>query len=96
MSAAPLALRCANHPARQAVSKCLSCGNFFCRECVTEHEGRLLCAACVSRDVAEAASKPRRYAALGASVTLTASLIAAWLFFLTAGHLLRTLAERLR
>ena len=31
------------------VARCPSCGNFFCRECITEHDELILCAACLKR-----------------------------------------------
>ncbi|HQE81742.1 MAG TPA: rhomboid family protein [Candidatus Hydrogenedentes bacterium] len=39
--------RCFNHAVREAAAQCLECGRFFCRECITEHEGRILCAKCI-------------------------------------------------
>jgi hypothetical protein len=39
--------RCFHHEEREAVSRCPSCGRFFCRECVLPHDGRLLCSACI-------------------------------------------------
>ncbi len=39
--------RCKIHPAREAMARCPSCGGDFCRECVNDHEGRLLCAGCI-------------------------------------------------
>jgi hypothetical protein len=39
--------QCFNHAAREAVAKCPGCGRFFCRECVTEHDSRVLCAQCI-------------------------------------------------
>jgi hypothetical protein len=41
--------RCFHHLDREAAARCLSCQRFYCRECVTEHEGRMICANCVSR-----------------------------------------------
>jgi hypothetical protein len=40
-------LRCFNHNQREAVARCPACERHFCRECVTEHEDRVLCAACL-------------------------------------------------
>ena len=39
--------RCFNHATRESVARCPSCGRFYCRECVTEHEDRVICAACL-------------------------------------------------
>jgi hypothetical protein len=41
--------RCRNHRSREAVARCPQCGRFFCRECITEHEDRVLCTACLDR-----------------------------------------------
>ena len=43
---------CFNHAAREAVARCPECRRFFCRECVTEHSTRVLCASCLARQVA--------------------------------------------
>ena len=43
------ARRCLHHPLREAVARCPECGQSFCRECVAEHDARLLCAACLRR-----------------------------------------------
>jgi len=41
--------RCRRHPERPAAARCPECGEPHCRECVVEHEGRILCAACLAR-----------------------------------------------
>ena len=41
--------RCFNHAAREAVARCPECRQFFCRECITEHEDRVICAACLAK-----------------------------------------------
>lgn len=41
--------RCLNHAGREAVVRCPECHHFFCRECVTEHDDRMLCAACLMK-----------------------------------------------
>ena len=40
--------RCFNHPIREAAVRCPECTRFFCRECVSEHGERFLCAACIA------------------------------------------------
>jgi hypothetical protein len=40
---------CYNHGDREAVVLCPVCRQFFCRECVTEHDDRMLCSACLGR-----------------------------------------------
>lgn len=41
--------RCFNHMFREAVARCPGCGRFFCRECITEHEDKVLCASCLGQ-----------------------------------------------
>jgi hypothetical protein len=41
--------RCLNHAEREAVARCPECTQFFCRECITEHDDRVLCAACLKK-----------------------------------------------
>lgn len=77
--------RCAHHPAREAVARCPECGGFFCIECVVEHDGRVLCAACLGRIGKASLSRPgwlRRSARLGVTV---ASALLLWLFFQLVG-----------
>ena len=39
--------RCYQHADREAVVRCPVCRHFFCRECVTEHDDRMLCRGCL-------------------------------------------------
>ena len=39
--------RCYHHREREAVVRCPECGRYYCRECVTEHDQRMLCSACL-------------------------------------------------
>jgi len=57
--------RCLNHTFREAVARCPECGHYFCRECITEHEDRVVCASCL-RKLVESSAGGR--AALGVSV----------------------------
>jgi hypothetical protein len=43
------AQRCLRHFDREAAARCPECRGFFCRECISEHDGRVLCAACLAR-----------------------------------------------
>jgi hypothetical protein len=44
----PVRQTCYHHHLREAVARCPECGEYFCRECVTEHYGRMLCSRCLS------------------------------------------------
>jgi hypothetical protein len=75
--------RCFNHAAREAAARCPMCGRFFCRECITEHEGRVLCALCLK--ATEKKPFAARMAWLRWAVPLGMGLIVAWLFFFWFG-----------
>lgn len=91
----PIQQRCWNHELREAVCRCPECGNSFCRECVTEHQSRLLCAACL-RSLARARERtlPASRRALTAVVMALAGLTIAWVVFFAAGEAMLTLAVR--
>lgn len=80
--------KCLNHPAREAVARCPSCTQPYCRECVVDHDGRALCAACVRKLVAEAAPRPRwgRRALAGFQVFI--GILFLWLLFFGVGRVL--------
>ena len=39
--------RCFQHIDREAAARCPECERFYCRECVTEHDGRMICRSCL-------------------------------------------------
>ena len=75
--------RCLLHPLREAAARCPRCGGTFCRECVTDEEGKLACPPCLRRMARPPAPKPslmRRFRQILAGLTALASLTA--LFFM--------------
>ncbi len=52
---------CCLHELRPAAARCPGCRRFFCAECITEHDGRLRCAQCLTaeRQADESASSNR-------------------------------------
>jgi hypothetical protein len=74
--------RCLFHPLREAAARCPHCGGTFCRECVTDEEGKLACPPCLrrmARPSAPKASLTRRFRQVLAGLTAFAALMA--LFF---------------
>jgi hypothetical protein len=93
-NAATIYQRCWNHEGREAVCRCPECGRSYCRECVTEHQSRLLCAACLTRLARQTApdSATRRHVLPAA--LLLGGLALAWLLFFSAGEGLLALVGR--
>lgn len=82
--------RCFHHPPREAVARCPECGRFFCRECVVEHIGRLLCTDCIARTGADGAARraPRPW---GLPLRLLGGLVGLWFLFYVFGRVLLVL-----
>ncbi len=82
--------RCFNHHLREAVARCPECRRFFCRECITEHANRIVCARCLERLVGDSAPARRRVQA-GLSLGALAGFCCLWLLFYGLGRLLLAL-----
>jgi len=86
---AQLALqRCFNHAVREAVARCPSCRRYYCRECVTEHGDRLMCAACIAAEATPAAERKPPWRLLGALGQALIGFIVVWIAFLLVGQML--------
>lgn len=79
---------CFNHLQREAVARCPECRRFFCRECITEHEERVVCASCLKAVTAGSGSRRIRWPALAAPFQLATGLLIAWLLFYGLGQVL--------
>jgi hypothetical protein len=74
--------RCLFHPLREAAARCPHCGGTFCRECVTDEEGKLACPPCLrrmARPPAPELSAVRRFRQIAGGLVALASLVV--LFF---------------
>lgn len=81
--------RCANHAQREAAARCPECKRFYCRECVTEHESRVLCASCLARkSEVRQAGKRHPFRGLFRSAQFLFGVILVWLLFYAIGDLL--------
>lgn len=80
------------------MARCRSCGQSFCRECVVEHERRLVCAACLRAEMeggqARSGGGRRHRVPWAAVLQWAAALTALWaLFYAAAAALGRIPAE---
>lgn len=79
------ARRCVQHPSREAVACCPHCRDFFCRECVVEHDGEVLCAACLAKLPGAPATRAGGFAGIGRLAVTAFAAFAVWLFFQLVG-----------
>ena len=80
--------RCFHHEFREAASRCPICLRYFCRECVTEHDDRVLCAECLKKVVARETVRIRPFRRVLGGLLPIAGLLMAWLFFYALGRTL--------
>ena len=73
--------RCFHHSLREAVARCPECRQFYCRECITEHDDRVICAACLKKIAASTGAKRGAFAWALPFLQLAVGLVAAWFFF---------------
>jgi hypothetical protein len=78
--------RCFHHAAREAVARCPRCRRCFCRECITEHQGKVLCAACLREITRSAARKRSPLASMAKVACGLGGLLAAWIFIELLGR----------
>ncbi len=84
-------LRCQWHPDRPAAARCQSCGSYFCRDCVSEHDLRMICSSCLSA-MANPAEKSRGRWPLWPTLVVVGQaacgLVVLWLLFYFIGSTL--------
>src|SRR5215471_16321453 len=85
--------RCFNHAGREAVARCPECKQFFCRECITEHDDRVVCAACLKKLAGVPLTKRPAFVGLVRFTQCVLSILIAWFFFFLIGEGLLALPD---
>ena len=85
--------RCFHHSTREAVARCPECRHFYCRECITEHDDRVICAACLKKLAAAEAPPARVRLHLWPAAQLAAGFVFAWMLFYLSGRILLSLPD---
>lgn len=78
--------RCFNHSAREAVARCPECARFYCRECVTEHNDRVICAACLKKLARVPFTQRGGFVGIVRALQLACGLFVLLLFFYLLGQ----------
>jgi len=82
--------RCFNHASREAVARCPECGRTFCRECVSEHDDRVICAFCLKR-LSKKEGRPSRLVGLVRLAQILVGVLLLWSSFYLLGKALLTI-----
>jgi uncharacterized paraquat-inducible protein A len=77
--------RCFNHAGREAVARCPECGQCFCRECITEHDDRVVCAACLKKLTRRPLTRHTAFLWLLRFTQCACGILIAWFFFFLIG-----------
>lgn len=83
--------RCFNHATREAVARCPECSQFFCRECITEHDDRVICSACLKKLARVPLLHRPAFARVLQIGQCLLGIFAAWFFFYLIGSALARL-----
>jgi hypothetical protein len=78
--------RCFNHAWREAVALCVECGRYYCRECVIEHDDRMVCASCLNKVAAARAKRKARLALFSRACVFFFGFLTIWIFFYLLGR----------
>lgn len=84
--------KCFNHAKREAAALCLDCKQFFCRECITEHDGRVICANCLLK-IQSHAPAPKKNAVLIRLALFLSAMLFLWFLFYSSGQVLLKLPD---
>lgn len=79
---------CQHHPQREAAARCVSCGQPYCRECVTALERRMYCASCFQQKTGVRQVQKRDWFLLNAGLQLLLGLLVLWVGAYMLGKLL--------
>jgi len=86
--------RCLNHPRREAAARCPECGRFYCRECITEHDDRVLCASCLAKLALKRTTQREWWGWVPKLGLALIALITVFLAFLMLGNLLLSIPSQ--
>jgi len=78
--------RCFNHATREAAARCPECRRFFCRECVTEHDDRVICSSCLKQLTHALHARRPVFGGMVRFAQCAAGFLIAWFFFFLIGE----------
>ena len=89
-----LSKRCHVHPDREAAARCPACAQFFCRECVTEHDDTVICTTCLKRQTKQVKRDGFGIGPLIRAAAGLAGTVLCWLCFFWVGRILLAIPSK--
>ncbi len=86
--------RCEYHGDREAAARCPECSGFFCRECVTEHNGRMLCLKCLRKNLDSLRGKGKGLGFYMMAAAFLISMMSSWYFFFQISVFLASIPQK--
>lgn len=88
-------IRCYFHSDREAVGRCPNCMHYYCRECISEYQSKVICAQCLRKLVNNDLKSDLSWLYLCWEIFCAlAGVVLTWfLFYVLAGLLLKIPAE---
>jgi hypothetical protein len=83
--------KCYHHKHREAVARCPECKRYFCRECITEHDDRVLCTDCLVRMSGKSQRHSSAFNSVFYILRFLSGTIVLWLAFYYIGLMLLSL-----
>lgn len=80
--------KCLNHTEREAAARCPSCRRFYCRECIVDHEGRVICSSCLKKLTASEGETSSRLSWIRDLLLFVGSVGILWFTFYGIGRVL--------
>ena len=80
--------RCFQHSLREAVARCPECRHFYCRECITEHDDRVICASCLRKLTIKTDTVRRSFAWVLPVIQFSVGICSLWFCFYFFGSTL--------
>ena len=68
------------------MARCPECRQFFCRECITEHDDRVLCTACLRKLARVPLTQKPVFQKLARAAQTAFGILVAWFFFFLIGE----------
>ncbi|MCD4819929.1 MAG: rhomboid family protein [Candidatus Cloacimonetes bacterium] len=88
-------VRCHNHIDREAVSLCKHCHNYFCRECISDYDDKMLCKSCIDKLISNNNLKRKKKLNFKQYLAVIFSSLLLWFIFYSSGNILISISDLL-